>query len=336
MVEALYYTKFGKNIVKCHLCPHECTVHDGKSGICRVRKNIGGQLFSETYGKLVALHVDPIEKKPLYNFFPGKQVLSVGTMGCNFFCSFCQNHSISQCNPDSTHPSQSYTPKEIARYANSFNNNIGIAYTYNEPTIFYEYVLQTSKLVKEAGQKNIMISNGFISEGPLKELLPFIDAFNIDLKSFSNEFYTTHAKGKLAPVLKTLEVIAHAGKHLEITNLVITNVNDNEQEFKSMVKWIVTNLGKKTPLHISRYFPVYKLLNPSTPISTLESFYEIASNYLSYVYLGNTPDSHMSDSYCPQCKNLLVERKRYTTKMVGIDTNTNCSSCNAQTGFIIN
>lgn len=316
MHEAQYYIKENNSKVKCTLCPHECVVLQGERGLCKVRQNNNGGLYSLVYNKIAAQQVDPIEKKPLYHFYPGKNILSIGEMGCNFDCSFCQNSSISQCSPEQYLSVQNITPSQIARHASTIHNNIGVAYTYNEPFTFYEFLYDCAKEIHKSGLKNIVVSNGYINPEPLKKLLPFIDAFNIDLKAFNNEFYKKYVKGRLSPVLENLKTIAQSNTHLEITHLVITGINDDEAEFESMVKWISDELGKNMPLHISRYFPVYKLNNPATPIATLEKLYSIAGSYLNYVYLGNVNDEKRSSTYCPGCSTLIVRRSGYLVRKI--------------------
>ena len=332
MHEAQFYSKI-EGPVQCCLCPHQCIIQNGQYGICKVRTNQNGILYSSVYGKLIAKHLDPIEKKPLYHFHPGMQILSIGTIGCNFNCSFCQNHSISQCHPDKIRVTDTFSSKEITDYAKNIDGNIGIAYTYNEPIVFYEFLSDTARENHANGLKNVIVSNGYILPKPLKKLLPFIDAFNIDLKAFSNEFYKKHAKGKLNPVLQTLEEIVNSGKHLEVTNLVITDLNSNKNEFEKMVKWIASNLGKNIPLHISRYFPTYKLTNPPTPLELLDQFYEIAKNDLNYVYLGNVNDTFKSSTYCTNCGKLLIRRTAYNTEIIGIEQD-KCLYCKSQVSIV--
>ncbi len=332
MHEAQFYSK-SEGWVQCYLCPHRCIIQDRQFGICKVRTNKNGILYSSVYGKLIAKHLDPIEKKPLYHFHPGTQILSIGTIGCNFNCCFCQNHTISQCHPDKIRGTESFSNTEIATYAKNIDGNIGIAYTYNEPTVFYEFLVDTAREIYANGLKNVMVSNGYILSDPLKKLLPFIDAFNIDLKAFSNDFYKKYTKGKLNQVLQTLETIVKSGKHLEITNLVITDLNTDEREFEKMVKWIASNLGKNIPLHISRYFPTYKLTNPPTPLEIMDQFYEIAKSNLNYVYLGNVNDTYKSSTYCPNCGKLVIHRTTYNTEIIGVEQN-KCLYCKSHVAIV--
>jgi len=335
MKEALFYTKSKNNKVRCELCPWNCELNSGETGICKVRTNENGKLITMVYNKVAALGTDPIEKKPLYHFHPGKNILSIGEVGCNLHCNFCQNHNISQCFASNFKSFKKISSEQIVNEALKTWNNIGIAYTYNEPITFYEFLFDTAKLAKQAGQKNVVVSNGYINEVPLRKLLPFIDAFNIDLKAFSNEFYLKQTKGKLDPVLKSLKIIAKNKTHLEITNLVIPNLNDNENLFESMIKWIASELGNNIPLHLSRYFPQHKMLQAPTPIKKLESFYEIAKKHLQHVYLGNVSDEKRSATFCINCGELLIGRNRFKTEINEIDDNGNCRNCRTSNNIIL-
>ncbi len=326
MKEASYYEK-GINGLKCTLCPHFCQIKEGKVGSCRVRKNIGGKLIAENYEQLCSMRSDPIEKKPLYHFYPGKNILSVGSVGCNLHCSFCQNWEISQTGVESSFQLKKIPAKQIIETALQEKDNIGIAYTYNEPAIWYEYMLDISKLAHERSLKNVMVTNGFINPEPLQELIKYIDAFSIDLKAFTNEFYKDLTKAKLNPVLDTIKQVKASGKHLEITNLVITNRNDNKEEFNEMIDWIVDEAGKDTVLHISKYFPTYKMMEVATPDKTLLEFYDIASAKLDYVYLGNIRSPKGQNTYCPKCESLVIERTGYSTNKRGISTKGLCQNC---------
>jgi pyruvate formate lyase activating enzyme len=328
MQEAMFWSEVADLKVKCTLCPHECLIPEGKTGICRVRMNRDGKLFSMVFGEPVALHSDPVEKKPLYHFCPGKQILSTGTYGCNLRCSFCQNYHLSQSGPREGSFSH-VTPEELVRHAAGIAGNIGMAYTYNEPTVFYEYMLETAQKVKEAGMKNVMVSNGFILPDPLLKLIPHIDAFNIDLKSFRDDFYRQWTGGSLAPVLETLKIITQSGKHLEITHLVIPDLNDSAGDFTDMIGWISENLGKNVPLHLSRYFPAYKMEQPPTPAGTLSQFARLASSTLRYVYTGNMGSGGISSTVCPECRNLLISRHGYDTSVTGLTAEGNCTRCGA-------
>jgi pyruvate formate lyase activating enzyme len=326
MREALFYDKLENNEVQCTLCPWYCKLKPGQTGICKVRENVNGQLVTHVYNKVAVIGTDPIEKKPLYHFFPGKNILSIGEVGCNMHCSFCQNHKISQCMATEFKGFHNISPEQIVSEALKTWQNIGIAYTYNEPFTFYEFMLDTAGLAKKEGLKNVVVSNGYINPEPLSQALPYLDAFNIDLKGFKNSFYQKYARAKLDPVLKTIKMIAQSGKLIEITNLVITGLNDDDQEFEAMVKWIAENAGKDTPLHLSRYFPNYKLNAPPTSTEKLRSFYGVAQKYLNHVYLGNISDEMRSSTFCPVCGKLLIERNYYNT-VVAHGFKDKCTKC---------
>ena len=284
MKEALYYKKL-KDSVQCQLCPHFCTLKENQFGICNVRQNIKGKLISQNYGRLISKGIDPIEKKPFYHFLPNTQTYSIATVGCNLKCLHCQNADISQANiTDFQVPLT--TPDEIVKEA-AENNCKSISYTYTEPTIQYEFMLDTAKLAKKTKLKNCIVSNGYINPEPLKELCKYIDAANIDLKSFNKKFYKEICKAELKPVLNSLKILKQNNIHLEITNLIIPTKNDDLKEIDQMCKWIKDNLGD-IPLHFSRFFPMYKMLNfPPTTIETLKKAKEIAEKYLDNVHLGN-------------------------------------------------
>ncbi|MEW5706418.1 MAG: AmmeMemoRadiSam system radical SAM enzyme [Actinomycetota bacterium] len=296
MKEAMYYEKRENKKVKCKLCPQLCLIDPSEVGFCCARKNIDGVLFALEYGRVSSAHLDPIEKKPLYHFHPGTTIFSVGGLGCNLRCPWCQNWSISQ--PKDRFPevpiedviekfTDGMTPERVIDMAKKYSSYgcIGIAYTYNEPFIWYEYVLDTASLAKEAGLYNVLVTNGYVMEEPLQQLLPFIDAMNIDVKGFKDSFYR-RLGGHLRPVLKTAE-IAKQHCHVEITNLVIPGLNDSRQDFESLVDWIANSLGKDTPIHFSRYFPQYRTEVDPTPIETLFLAERIAKKKLGFVYLGN-------------------------------------------------
>lgn len=280
--EALFYEALPDGKVHCLLCPQSCRIDDGKVGFCRVRKNIKGKLYSLIYGQITSLALDPIEKKPLYHFHPGKYILSIGTKGCNLACPFCQNWTISQ---DDSVATESITSQELIKKAKELNS-FGIAYTYNEPFIWYEFVLDTAMLAKKEGLENVLVTNGFVNLEPLEKILPLIDAMNIDLKSIEDDFYRKVCRGRLNPVLETIKR-AHKSCHIELTNLIIPTLNDSEDNFRRLVDWIYDNLGGEVPLHFSRYFPCYKCDIPSTDINTLKLAEKIAKKKLKYVYLGN-------------------------------------------------
>ena len=326
--EALYYEKLDGGAVCCHLCPHECNILPGKAGICRQRVNEDGTLVSRIYGRVTSAAMDPIEKKPLYHFHPGESILSLGTNGCNFACLPCQNWSISQEDAH-TRPLPPGQAVRTARESGSF----GIAYTYNEPLIWYEYVLDTSRLARQSGLKNVLVTNGFIRQEPLAELLPFVDALNIDLKSIRDEFYRKVCKGRLGPVLETARAAKKAA-HLEVTNLIIPTHNDSDHDLTDLADWIRDHLGPDTPTHLSAYRPCYRLNAPPTPPETLRRAYRIFSERLDHVYLGNLALDVGSDTTCPGCGAVVIRRRGYSTQVVGLDGG-KCSSCGAGLNIVV-
>ncbi len=318
-MEAAHYELREDGKIQCVLCPNDCVISNGKSGACRVRTNHDGTLVADSYAEVVSVALDPIEKKPLYHFYPGSQILSVGPNGCNFHCGFCQNWGISQ----ETAVTRHIEPEELAGMAPR-NGSIGLAYTYTEPFIWFEYVRDTGKLVRERGMVNVLVTNGYVNEHPLRELLPIIDAMNIDVKSMRPEFYRNVCGGKLEDVLRTVE-ISNGLCHIEVTNLVITNYNDTDEDFTLLTDWLAS-VNPSIPLHFSRYFPAYRFTEPPTPSDRIKRACEIASRKLKYVYAGNITLGGLSDTRCPVCKNTLISRSYYTITIPGIE-NGKCTSC---------
>jgi pyruvate formate lyase activating enzyme len=309
--EASFYRKLKNAIVQCQLCPRRCVISDGKRGFCGVRENRKGILYTMVYGKAVAIHIDPIEKKPLFHFLPSTSAFSIATAGCNLKCKFCQNWEISQVKPEEIRYKLAL-PEDIVREAKA-SGSASIAYTYNEPTIFYEYMLETAKLARAQGLKNVMHSNGYINEEPLRNLAKYLDAANIDLKGFSEEYYIKLSEGSLEPVLRSLKILKEENVHLEITTLLLSGFNDDEATIRKMCIWIKDNLGTDVPLHFSRFFPMYKLmsLNP-TPVDSLVRARNIALECgLRYVYIGNLADNPAENTICPKCKRIVIGRKGY-------------------------
>jgi pyruvate formate lyase activating enzyme len=309
-----FFTSLGGGDIQCDLCPKRCRVSKGKRGACRVRENRDGKYYSLVYGNPCAVHLDPIEKKPFFHVLPSTTSFSLATVGCNFQCKFCQNWEISQASPEDVY-SYDVPPEIIVKNAKEVGAH-SVAYTYVEPTIFYEYMVDICQLVKKAGLLNVCHSNGFINPEPLKNLCKVMDAANIDLKGFTESFYSDVCNGELAPVLETLKTLKKEKVHLEITNLVIPTQNDDLSKLKEMCLWIKTELGADTPVHFSRFYPLYKLRSlPPTPVSTLEKARNTAlSSGLEYVYIGNIPGHEAEHTFCPQCKKLLIQRIGY---MVG-------------------
>lgn len=335
MREALFFREIGDGKVQCLLCPHLCTLSEGRAGKCGVRRNVNASLVTEIYGKLSAIHYDPIEKKPLYHFHPGNIILSIGSIGCNLSCSFCQNCNISQADVSGFPWLKDHSPDEIVQMAAGHDNNLGIAFTYNEPTISFEYMLEVSRLAKGMGLKTAMISNGFINADPLLDLLPFMDAFNIDLKAFREEFYKLHTGASLSPVLDTLMLLKEAGKHIEITNLIIPGLNDDPEVFSEMIDWISKELGVYTVLHLSRYFPHHELSKDPTPVDTLKNLFALASKKLHHVYLGNVASYKGQQTRCAECGELLIDRAGYHTEVRSITPDTKCKKCGSHVQNLI-
>ncbi len=326
--EASYWSALDNGWVRCQLCPRECVVPPGERGHCGVRENRDGVYYTLTYGDPCAIHIDPMEKKPFFHFMPGRTVFSIATAGCNLDCKFCQNWQISQARPEELR-NYDMAPEDLVEAALE-SGAPAIAYTYSEPTVFYEYMLECAKLAHEKGLKNVYHSNGFINEEPLRELCPYLDAANLDLKGMSEEYYRDMSGGSLAPVLRSLKILHDEGVHLEVTTLVVPGRNDSPEMIRRQCRWMVENLGPDVPLHFSRFHPQYKLTDlPPTPVGTLERARDIAlESGLRYVYIGNVPGHDASDTRCPYCGAALVERVGYQTKVVGLEDG-KCSACGA-------
>ncbi|MEM2956027.1 MAG: AmmeMemoRadiSam system radical SAM enzyme [Candidatus Pacearchaeota archaeon] len=307
--EALFWKKLNDNNVQCQLCPRNCIIKERKRGNCGVRENQKGKLYSLVYSRPASVALDPIEKKPLYHFFPSEETLSFGTVGCNLHCLYCQNFEISQCKPENIKVEE-VKPTQIIEKCRSVKSKI-ISYTYTEPIIFYEYMLDTAELAKRNFLKNVIVSNGFINPEPLKKLVPFLDAANIDFKG-NDRFYREITGAWLEPVLKTLEELKRKKVWLEITNLIVPTLNDSEKDIKWIVDWIADNLDSDVPLHFSAFWPTYKLQHlPSTSLKTLRKAREIGMKKLNYVYTGNLPDSEGNNTYCPRCKKAVIKRNGF-------------------------
>jgi pyruvate formate lyase activating enzyme len=328
MKEALYYEKLEGGKVHCLLCPQDCRIAEGKRGVCGVRRNSDGVLYSEIYNRAMARGMDPIEKKPLYHFHPGAMIYSLGTRGCNQSCDFCQNWHMLQ--PDAL--TAEITARQAVDEALA-QGSVGIAYTYNEPTIWYEFVLECSQIAREAGMVNVLVTNGSINAEPFAQLAPSVDAMNIDVKSMDPEFYRKICSSKLEPVLATCRAAKAAGIHVEITNLVIPTLNDTDELFGKLVDF-VAELGPEIPLHFSAYFPSHKMTIEPTPLSSLLRAREIALQKLYYVYLGNVVVKDGSNTHCPQCDNLLIARRGYGTSIKGIKDG-NCGQCGRKVDVVL-
>ena len=325
MHQALLYKKLENQNVQCTACNHYCEISPSQTGICGVRQNIDGKLFLLVYGKAVAAHVDPIEKKPLFHFLPNSKIFSIGTIGCNFACTFCQNWDISQATKDIkkklqkegnlkdislkvTNYGYALPPEKIIAYCQT-HSIPSIAYTYNEPTVFFEYTLDTAKLAHQAGIKNVYVSNGFASKEAIDKIAPFLDAINIDLKAFTDGFYQKTCKAKLQPVLDNIKYYYEKGIWVEITTLVIPDKNDSEKELTDIAQFIAS-VSKKIPWHVTRFHPAYKMQNiHTTPEKALQKAYDIGKKAgLKYVYAGNIFNKDLHSTYCPKCNQLVIKR----------------------------
>ncbi len=309
--EALYWTDLGENKVQCQLCPWRCILSPNQKGFCRGRKNIKGKLYTLNYAQPIAIHVDPIEKKPLNHVYPGTKSFSIATAGCNLRCKFCQNWEIAQLDPESVSIAP-VSAQEIVAQAKKTNSKT-IAFTYTEPMIFYEYMLDIAKIAKQEGIKCVMHSAGYVNEKPLREIAKYLTAANIDLKGFSDKFYASFCEGSLDPVLNTLKILKEEGVWLEVTNLLIPGANDSDEDITQLCKWIKENLGPETPVHFSRFFPLYKLTNLSpTPLKTLLRAQKIAEGEgIKFIYIGNVPQQVGEDTVCPKCGKILIKRIGY-------------------------
>lgn len=309
--EAMFYKKLDENTIQCNLCPRNCTLKNGMRGFCQVREPREGKHYSLVYGNPTAVHVDPIEKKPLFHFLPATTAFSIATAGCNFRCKNCQNWQISQFPPEETY-NQYLPPKAVVEMATKYRCPT-ISYTYTEPAVFYEYMLDTAKIAKANGIRNMYHSNGYLNPKPAEELSLYLDGANIDLKGFTQEFYSKIPEGDLNTVLNTIKILKKNRVHVEITNLVIPPLNDDTNTIRMMCQWIRDEVGKETPLHFTRFYPTYKLKNLSpTPVKTLEEARQIAiKEGLQYVYIGNVPGHEGENTYCPKEGKILIRRLGY-------------------------
>ncbi len=307
-VEALYYEKLDDQKVRCVLCPHRCVIKDGAQGLCRVRENDGGVLKSESYGRTVTVNIDPIEKKPLFHFMPGSRILSIGPNGCTLTCKNCQNWGISQ----EPAPTRYFSPEELVGMVEE-RGIPGIAFTYTEPLIWFEYLKDVIPLMKRKGQKSVLVTNGYINEEPGLEIARLADGFNIDLKSFEDQFYKKWCGGEVEPVKRFIEIAA-AESHVEVTTLLIPGLNDDPAEIKEMVKWIA-GISTGIPLHFSRFFPHYRMDDiPPTPEESLKKAYQIGRRYLDYVYVGNIFIDGTENTYCSKCGSVVIKRTGYSAR----------------------
>ncbi len=331
--EAEFYAAEGDK-VRCSLCPHSCLIADGKRGLCGVREHRAGKLYSLIYGLASSIHPDPIEKKPLFHFLPGSTSISFASIGCNLFCIHCQNYSISKAKFGQFDMTE-ITPKDVVEYARSTGSR-SVSWTYNEPTIWHEFTKEASKAAHEAGLKSNYVTNGYIQEEPLRDLKGVIDAMNIDVKAFREEFYKKICGGKLAPVLRACEVAVGQGTHVELTYLIIPTHNDSEKEMGEFCRWVGDSLGRDVPVHFSAFHPDYKLTSvPRTPDRTMSLAYDLAKRAgIEYVYLGNIYAGDRDDTYCPKCGNRVIERDGFWVRSTDLKGN-NCGKCGAQIPLVL-
>jgi len=326
MIKALLYEKKENQQVICHLCAHECHLVNGKLGLCHVRKNINGDLVSLNSDRVIATNMDPIEKKPLYHFLPGSRSFSIAAMGCNFSCCFCQNHSISMIQTENDIHGDIVTPEQLLAIALR-NHAQSISYTYTEPTVFFELMFETAKLAGNAGIKNVLVSNGYMSQQALSLLRPYLHAANIDLKSFSDDFYKKYCSARLKPVLETIAAMKAMGIWMEVTTLLIPGLNDDRKEILRLVSFL-GELDANIPWHVSRFFPQHQLL--TIPPTSIESIYEVlqigVDQGLKFLYGGNIADSHWNDTRCPQCRETLIKRSGYLVENIDMKDGA-CLSC---------
>jgi pyruvate formate lyase activating enzyme len=325
--EAIYYRLLSNGQIECGNCPRHCRVSDNARGHCGIRENRNGKYVLLTYGLPCALNIDPIEKKPFFHFHPGTVALSLATAGCNVNCKFCQNWEISQARPEDA-PNMNLSPREIVGRA--INKQIPtIAYTYSEPTVWYEYMRDIAELARENKIDSVVISNGFIEKQPLADLLPYLSAYKIDLKSIREDYYRDVVRGELKPVLERLAQVRDSGTLLEIVNLVVPTLNDSEDDFRQLARWVKSNLGSDIPLHYSQFYPKYQLKNlPPTPQATLEMAHDVSkAEGLEYVYLGNLPGHPAESTYCPKCGELLIKRVGFRILQNNLNGN-KCPKCN--------
>ena len=314
--------------VRCALCPHRCILADGERGTCRVRENRAGRLYSMVYGNPCAINIDPIEKKPFYHFLPTAAAFSIATAGCNLRCLYCQNWTISQVPPEETETAD-LPPEGVVAAALKSKLPV-IAYTYTEPTIYFEYMVAMARLAREAGLRNVVISAGFINPEPLRELCAAVDAIKIDLKGYDEEFYRKVCSAELKPVLEAIQTIYQAGVHLEIVNLVVPSLNDRLDQLRALSRWMAREISPDVPLHFSRFQPQYKLTNlPPTPIETLEKARETAlEEGMRFVYVGNVPGHPGDNTYCPRCSKPIIARKGFAVTEYHLRGNS-CAYCGA-------
>jgi len=332
--EALWYERLGDGRVRCLLCPWRCILEPGQVGVCGVRRCEDGRLVTLIYGLVTSVAIDPIEKKPLFHFYPGAPILSISTVGCNFKCPWCQNWHISQAKPGEV-AADYVEPERIVALMKEYEVPF-LAFTYNEPIIWYEYVIDVARLAKKSGGKIVLVTNGHINPAPLEELVKYVDAANVDVKAFSQATYAKYIHGKLDAVLEAIKIMKERGVHVETTYLVIPGINDGEEEFRKMVRWHLEELGPDTPLHISRFYPAYKFTDrPPTPVEKLAKLWELARGEgLRYVYVGNVPGHSGEYTYCPSCGKPVIKRMGFEVFEWNLTEDNRCRFCGAKVALV--
>lgn len=331
--EAILYEKMGKAL-NCKICERRCVISPDKTGFCKMRENKGGKIYTLNYGAASSIAVDPIEKKPLFHFYPGTKVFSLGGVGCNFRCKYCQNWGISQAQLENI-STRNLPPKEAIRLTKEYDCK-SIAWTYNEPTMWFEYTLDSAKLARKEKIKTVYVTNGYMSEESFQEIKPYLDAANIDLKGLSEKFYVDLCEAHLQPVLENIIRMHEAQIHIEITNLMIPGYNDSEEDIKSLVKFMVEEVGPDVPLHFTRFFPQYQMQQlPPTDIKILEKAHQIAKDAgMKYVYLGNAPSIDGENTYCPECGEAVIKRDGFSVLGLKIKESGTCPQCRANLNIV--
>lgn len=332
--EGVLFDELADKKVKCHVCSHRCTITEGKVGICRTRQNRNGKIYTLIYNVVSSEAVDPVEKKPLYHFLPGTLSYSLGSIGCNFRCEHCQNWNISQVNPEESYTME-ITPEAAINRALAYGSK-SISWTYNEPAIWHEYTFDSAVLAKKAGLKTVYVTNGYITREALRRMAPYLDAYRVDIKSFSEDFYRKTCGARLAPVLESTKLARELGMHVETVTLIIPTKNDSPEEITQIVRWVHDNLGMDTPMHFTRFHPMYKMdgINP-TPLDTLEMAYNIAKKVgMRFVYLGNVGGHKYENTYCPKCNALLIDRLGFRVGTVKIKDG-KCPECGEMIPIVV-
>jgi pyruvate formate lyase activating enzyme len=332
--EAILYDKVGKAL-NCKICERRCIISPGKTGFCQMRENVDGKIYSLNYAAVSSAAVDPIEKKPLFHFYPGSMVFSLGSVGCNFRCKHCQNWGISQAELENI-PTRDMPPEDAIRLTKEYECK-SIAWTYNEPTMWFEYTLDSAKIAKKEDIKTIYVTNGYMSEESFEEIRPYLDAANIDLKGMTGKFYQDLCRARLQPVRDNIVRMHDAKIHIEVTNLMIPGYNDSEEDISSLVKFMVDEVGVEVPLHFTRFFPQYQMKElPPTEIKYLERAYKIAREAgMKYVYMGNIPTMDGENTYCPECGEPIIKRNGFSVLSNDIKEARKCPKCKADIDIVI-